>query len=266
MGPVSWWAVISSSCAPVLLIGGSTIATVVEGPTYNPVRQTISVLAAGNTAAYWALTATLIALGVCYLATAWGLRAAKPAGRVALGAAGIAAMVLAWVPAPLTGGSLSHGTVVAVGFSLMTLWPILASDRSGNGPWGLRPVPSLAAAALMVAGSAWFLVEIQVSGAAGVAERVLTCAQALWPVVVVVSCLRHSAAPVPEAGTPGSTAKGHGTWAGGPLDRLGRREQGVQLGGVEQPGVEAHAGEVARKLQGQDTVQPGPEGQGPVQR
>jgi hypothetical membrane protein len=191
MSYVTWWAVLSSGCAPVLLVGGSTTAAVLQGPTYNPVSQTISVLAAGGTPEYWVLTTMLIALGVCYLATACGLRAAAPAGRLALGAAGLSAMTLALFPAPKTGGSLPHGSVVAIGCSLLALWPILAIDRRAGAPWGLRPAPSFAVTGLMVVVAAWFLIELQFYGAAGVAERALTIAQSLWPVVVAVSCLRH---------------------------------------------------------------------------
>lgn len=192
MGYVTWWAVVSSGCAPVLLIGGSTTATVLEGPTYNPVRQTISVLAAGGPSGYWTLTVMLVALGACHLATAFGLRAAALAGRLALGAGGLSAMVLALFPAPKTGGSLSHGSVVAVGFTLLALWPVLASYRQPLPPWGLRPLPSIAATGTMALGAAWFLFELRVHGAAGVAERAVTIVQSLWPVVVVVSCLRHA--------------------------------------------------------------------------
>ncbi|MFI0941332.1 DUF998 domain-containing protein [Streptomyces sp. NPDC021020] len=192
MGHVTWWAVLSSGSAPVLLLGGSATAAVVEGPDYNPVKQTISVLAADNQEAYWALTATLLALGLCHLATAAGLRAAALAGRLALGGGGVSAMLLAFFPAPATGGSLSHGSVVTVGFALLALWPVLAAwRRPAGGPWGLRPVPSWVVTALMLVGAAWFVVENQRHGPAGVAERVVTGATAVWPVVVVISCLRH---------------------------------------------------------------------------
>lgn len=199
MGHVTWWAVVSSGCAPVLLLGGSATAAVVEGPDYNPVKQTISVLAADNRAAYWAFTATLVALGACHLATACGLRAARLAGRLALGGGGISAMLLALFPAPATGGSLSHGSVVTVGFALLAAWPVLAARRRAvhAAPWGLRPLPSWVVTSLMVLGAAWFVVENQRHGPAGVAERVLTAATALWPVVVVISCLRH---PPPAVG------------------------------------------------------------------
>src|SRR4051794_4774975 len=88
MGRVTWWAALSSACAPFVLVGGSTTAAVLQGPTYNPVHETISVLAAGGRSEYWALTAMLIAIGICHMTTAFGLRAAAPAGRLALGAGG----------------------------------------------------------------------------------------------------------------------------------------------------------------------------------
>jgi hypothetical protein len=44
----------------------------------------------------------------------------------------------------------------------------------------------------MAAGAAWFLIELYLHGVAGVAERVVTTLQSVWPFVVVVSCLRAS--------------------------------------------------------------------------
>lgn len=184
---------VSSGCAPVLLIGGWTIAALVEGPAYDPATQTISVLAARGAAGFWVMTGALLALGICHLLTALGLRAAALAGRVALGGGGVSALVVVLLPAPSSGGSLRHGTAAAVGFVLLAVWPVLAADRSGAAPWGLRPVPSLAATAVMGAGAVWFVIEMQGHGAAGVAERLVTFLQSLWPFVVVASCLRHPA-------------------------------------------------------------------------
>lgn len=185
------WALLSSGCAPVLLVGGWTIAGLLEGPAYDPATQTISVLAAHGAAGFWVMTGALVALGVCHLLTAWGLRAAALAGRVALGGGGASALVVVLVPAPGSGGSLRHGSAVAVGFALLAVWPVLAARRGTAAPWGLRPVPSLVMTALMGAGAAWFLIEVHDRGAIGVAERVVTSVQSLWPFVVVASCLRH---------------------------------------------------------------------------
>ncbi|MFF9839558.1 DUF998 domain-containing protein [Streptomyces sp. NPDC013740] len=191
MRRVPRWALISSGCAPVLLIGGWIIAGMLEGPGYDPVTQTISVLAAYGAPGSWVMTGALFGLGVCHLFTAWGLRAAARAGRLALAAGGVAALVVALLPAPSSGGSLRHGSVAAVGFALLAIWPVLAAEHGRPEPWGLRPVPSVSVTALMGIGAAWFLFDMQRHGAAGVAERLVTCIQAVWPLVVVVSCLLH---------------------------------------------------------------------------
>jgi hypothetical membrane protein len=186
------------------LVVGFTTATLLEEPGYNPVTQTISVLAAGGRSGHWVLTGTLITVGACYVATAWGLHAAKLAGRLFLAGGGIAAILLTVFPAPRTGGSPSHGAVVGVGFTLLALWPVLATRRGRRTPWGLRFVPSVVMSVLMWIGAAWFLVEVQWYDAAGVAERVVTSVQAIWPVVVVASCLWHARRM--RAGPPTPTA------------------------------------------------------------
>ncbi|CAL9619661.1 hypothetical protein SUDANB96_05847 [Streptomyces sp. enrichment culture] len=179
-----------SGCAPVVLVAGWTTAAVLEGPSYDAARQTISVLAAHGAAGFWVMTGALLALGVCHLGTAWALRPAATAGRVALAAGGVAAFAVVLVPAPSSGGALRHGAVAATGFVVLALWPVLAAAGPAA-PWGLRPAPCLAATAVMGLGALWFLVETNRHGAPGLAERAVTCVQSLWPFVVVVSCLYH---------------------------------------------------------------------------
>jgi hypothetical protein len=141
------------------------------------------------------MTAAFIALGFCHLMTAWGLRPAGTAGRMALAAGGVSALAVALFPVPSGGGSRSHGSVAAVAFALLAAWPVLAA-RAGNAvPWALRPLPSLGATAVMAAGAAWFLIELHLHG---VAERAVTTLQSVWPFVVVLSCLRGS----PRDGCP----------------------------------------------------------------
>ncbi len=167
------------------------IAGLLAGPTYDPAAQTISVLAADGAPGAWVMTGALVALGVCHLITAWGLRVAAGAGRVALGGGGVAALAVALFPAPSSGGSLRHGSIAAVGFVLLAVWPLLAAVRGAAAPWGLRPAPSIAATAVMGLGAAWFLLGVHLHGAIGVAERFVTSFQSLWPFVVVASCIRH---------------------------------------------------------------------------
>ncbi|MCF1594470.1 DUF998 domain-containing protein [Streptomyces muensis] len=199
MRSIPRWALLSSGCAPVVLIGGWTLAAQLEGPAYDPATQTISVLAAYGASGFWVMTGALAALGVCHMITALGLRPAALPGRLALGAGGVAAFVVALLPPPSSGGSLRHGSAAAVGFALLAVWPVLAADRRPAAPWGLRPVPSLTATTLMLVTAGWFMIEMRQGGADGVAERLVTALQSLWPFVVVASCLRH---PRPEDSSP----------------------------------------------------------------
>ncbi|MFF5847229.1 DUF998 domain-containing protein [Streptomyces massasporeus] len=192
MRSVPPWALVSSGCAPVFLIMGWLVAASIEGHPYDPAAQTISVLAAPGHSGSWVMTAAFVALGFCHLLTAWGLRPAATAGRMALAAGGVSALVVAVVPAPSSGGSLSHGSVVAVGFAVLAAWPVLAARAGTAVPWALRPFPSLGATVVMAVGAAWFLVELHLHGVAGMAERAVTTLQSVWPFVVVLSCLRES--------------------------------------------------------------------------
>ncbi len=171
---------------------GWLVASSLQGHPYDPAAQTISVLAAPGHSGSWVMTAAFIALGVCHLLTAWGLRPAATAGRMALAAGGLSALAVAVVPAPSSGGSLSHGSVAAAGFAVLAAWPVLAARAGTAVPWALRPFPSLGATAVMAVGAAWFLVELHLHGVAGVAERAVTTLQSVWPFVVVLSCLRGS--------------------------------------------------------------------------
>jgi hypothetical membrane protein len=192
MRSVPIWALVSSGCAPVFLIMGWLMAASLQGPPYDPAAQTISVLAAPGNSGSWVMTAAFVALGFCHLLTAWGLRPAATAGRMALAAGGVSALTVAVFPAPSSGGSLSHGSVAAVGFAVLAAWPVLAARAGTAVPWALRPFPSLGATAVMAAGASWFLIELHLHGVAGVAERAVTTLQSVWPFVVVISCLRES--------------------------------------------------------------------------
>ncbi|WP_432055955.1 DUF998 domain-containing protein [Streptomyces sp. bgisy022] len=195
MRSVPRWTLIPSGCAPLVLAGGWAVAGRLEGPAYDPATQTISVLASDGAAGAWVMTAALLALGVCHLLTAWGLRAAAPTGRAALACGGVATVVVALVPAPSSGGSLHHGSAVVVGFTLLAVWPVLAADRTRTAPWPLWPAVSLTVTLLMGAGAVWFLFEMDADGAAGIAERAVTSLQSVWPFVVCAACVHRARAP-----------------------------------------------------------------------
>ncbi|MFD3414242.1 DUF998 domain-containing protein [Streptomyces cyaneofuscatus] len=191
MRPAPWWALLSSGCAPVLLVGSWVIAQLRQGPAYDPATQTLSVLASYEAGSYWLMTGMLLVLGTCYVVTAHALREAALAGRVAQAGGGLCALALTSVPVPSSGGALEHGAVATVGLVLLAVWPPLAAVQGkGAVPCGLRLDVLLAASALMGATAFWFLAELQSAGEPGIAERVVTFLQALWPFLVVLSCRR----------------------------------------------------------------------------
>ena len=192
MSLVPWWVLLSSGMAPVTLIGGWVTATSLQPVNFDPLTQTISSLAAYGATDRWLMTWVLVVVGVCYIATAYGLKAVREGARMALLCGGIASILVALSPEPVGGGTTAQHLVTSgVGFTALAIWPCLSIDRSPRAPWVLRPATVFTFTVVVIAGAAWFLFELHGHGAAGLAERVVTGLQALWP-VIVVACLRRS--------------------------------------------------------------------------
>lgn len=195
------WTLLTSGCAPVVLIGGWAFAGTLQPSTYDPMAASISALAAQDAAYPWVMTGALYVVGICYLVTAVGLRAVPGAGRVALFCGGLASIAVALSPEPGGGAtSLQHMLSSGLGFTALALFPMLAAVRGYGINWALRPVTGYAVTFLMAAGAAWFLFELHGhAGNAGLIERLLTGAQAIWPVVFVTACLVSRPGRAPSA-------------------------------------------------------------------
>lgn len=183
MRTVPWWAVLSAASAPVLLIGGWQLAAARQPGGFDPVRQTISALAAQGATDRWIMTTGLAGVGICHVVTALGLRPAAPTGRVLLATGGATTVAVAAFPQPVTGDSPAHVAAAAVAFPALSLWPALAWRR-GRTP--SRAVSLGAASGLLVL-LGWFGFDF-LTGAPriGLSERVLAAAQSLWPLAAVV--------------------------------------------------------------------------------
>ncbi len=201
MRRVPWWAVVSALAAPVLLIGGWTLAGAVQPVPFDGFVRTISELAARDTPDRWLMTSALVGLGLSHLATAYALAPAAAAGRLVHGLGGFATLLVAAFPLPGGGrSSAAHTATATVAFISLAVWPAFASTR--------RPVPTqpvatvlgprvsaMATCALLLA-VGWFFTELLVDGQrVGLAERVAAGAQALWPLVVVLSLRRAQPDP-----------------------------------------------------------------------
>jgi hypothetical membrane protein len=193
---VPWWGVISSFVSPVLLVGGWTIAAMLQPPRFDPVVDTVSALAAIGATDRWFMTLVFLVVGACDAVTGLALRPAAPAGRLILIAGGIAGMMVAVTPEHL-GGSITHAVWAAAGFAALAAWPAGAWRRDPAPPPGLRPAACFGAVAVQLILLACFVAELITGGRqVGLAERVLGAAQATWPLVVVLSCIRHRSSPL----------------------------------------------------------------------
>ena len=185
---VPWWGRVSSVLAPVLFIGGWTVAAALQPPGFDPSRDTISALAAVDATSRWVMTLGIAGTGVCHLVTALGLRAAARPGRVLLGLGGAATLLVAAFPLPASdGNSAAHGISAFLAFLMLSVWPLVAWQRGVAVPWGLRRNVSVSAGAVLVLLLVAFGVALGRENGIGLAERVAAGAQALWPAVVVAT-------------------------------------------------------------------------------
>lgn len=166
---------MSASAAPVVLVGGWTWAESYQPDGYSSLRDTLSALAAAQGTAGQLMTAALAVLGGCHLVTAASLPEAGLVARALLGLGGAATIVVAALPQPSTG----HLPAAGIAFGALALWPA-ASDLPG------RRLARLAALTL-VALFCWLGLELRGGVLLGLCERILAGAQALWPLVAVLS-------------------------------------------------------------------------------
>lgn len=185
---VPWWAALSAAAAPLLLAGGFLLAQALQPASYNPVDDTISELASHGAADPWVMTIAIAALGLCYFATAIGLRPARARGRVTLACGGVATLLLAVFRLPQHGYSEAHAVTVVVVCITMCIWPMLAAHRLHPAAL-LSFVPSVTGSTMMMGFVLWFAVASH-GGDVGLAERCAAVACALWVPAVAFTAQR----------------------------------------------------------------------------
>ncbi|MEU7875322.1 DUF998 domain-containing protein [Dactylosporangium sp. NPDC049140] len=183
--PVPRYALWSSAAAPVLLIGGWTLAAALQRGGFDALHETISALAATDADHRWVMTLALLGVGVCHVVTARGLAPLARPARVMLGAGGVATVLVAAFPLPAGGRSAPHQAAATVAFACLALWPALWRP-AGSGP--VRPpvrvmVPAALVLAVLVL---LFAVALGTGVLVGLAERLAAGAQAVWPLVTVL--------------------------------------------------------------------------------
>jgi hypothetical membrane protein len=159
-------------------------------PGYDPVRQTISDLAANESPVQLIMSAFFVLGGVLTLIAAiYGRTLAMP-GRVALFVAALCTFGLTIFPTPLIGYSIEHRVFAIASFVLSAGWPLLAMRKRKDAPWIIRPTASIIGTALQTVLALWFLSSWTdpTNMTVGVWERVVAVSQALYVSVVIVVC------------------------------------------------------------------------------
>lgn len=171
-------AVVSSTLAPVALIGGWTVAEWRQPAGYDAVHDTISALAAHSAHDRWIMTSALLVLGLCHLVTAASLTDATPAGRLLLASGGLATIGVAAAAQP----SAVHTPVATFAFIVLAVWPIAAK----------LPTPriALSTTVVLLVLLGWLATELH-GELLGLSERCVAGSQAVWPAVVVLSIMRR---------------------------------------------------------------------------
>jgi hypothetical protein len=169
------WVVVPAGLAPIALIGGWTWAAAVQPSGYDPVRDTISALAARGATDRWFMTAALAVLGCCHLATAAGLAGAGARARALLALGGAATVAVAALPQPATG----HLPAATIAFCCLTAWPF--ASRFGDRRLA-RGSGALLAGLLL-----WLGWSLGHGAALGLSERFTAGAQSLCPPALLLA-------------------------------------------------------------------------------
>lgn len=191
--PVPGWAVGTALLAPVVLVGGWLMAGALQPASYSPMRQTMSVLAGHSGSDRWVMTAALLLVGSCQIATGAGLTAVRIPARILLIATGLSTLGIAATPEPATGPTSRHLAFAVSCVVTTAVWPVLVARRAPAHPWILSACGCATVTVIFAGLSCWLLIAAR-DGTAdlGMVERLTSAAQGLFPLVVALA-LRQTA-------------------------------------------------------------------------
>lgn len=197
--PVRWWAIVSAGLSPVLATAGWLVAGALQPASYNPIRQTVSVLAGHAGTDRWVMTCALLLVGGCHLVTAAGLTGVGMPARVVLAVAGLSSVGIAVSPEPVVGSTPQHLAWTALGAVMITVWPAFTARREAPPPLILSRSGAAAVTAVFAGLLCWLVVETQGGGVLGLAERLTSSVETTWPFIVALVLWRgRSRAPGPD--------------------------------------------------------------------
>jgi hypothetical protein len=172
------------------------MAGALQPSSYSPMRQTMSVLAGQSATDRWVMTAALLLVGSCQIATGAGLTAVRMPARILLILTGLSTLGIAATPEPAMGPTSRHLAFAVSCVVTTAVWPVLVA-RSGPAQSWILSVYGCAMVTVVFAGlSCWLLIAARDgSGDLGLVERLTAAVQSLFPLVVALG-LRQTARDV----------------------------------------------------------------------
>ena len=155
---------------------------------YDPVRQTISDLAANESPVKYLMSAFFLLGGTLSIVGALYTPAFSLPGRIAILVSGLATYGLTIFPTPLIGYSTPHRIFAITSFVLSSGWPLLAMRFDKRFPVVIRPLFSILATVFFAIFSVYFLMVWTDPAVTyvGVVERLLAVSQTWYLVFVVL--------------------------------------------------------------------------------
>ncbi len=192
MNPVGIVAVVAAVVGPFQSVGGWLLAGSLW-PGYDPIRQTISDLAAFESPVAPLMSSFFILGGTLTIIAGVFVKAFALPGRVALVASGLATYGLTIFPTPLIGYSVPHRVFAIISFVLCAGWPLLAMRFRADAPWPIRPPAAIAATLAQTVLAVWFLLTWTEPDqtTVGLWERVVVTQQAVYLSAVVLLLYVH---------------------------------------------------------------------------
>ena len=185
---VPGWAVGTALLAPVVLVGGWLLAGALQPASYSPMRQTMSVLAGHSGTDRWVMTAALLVVGSCQIATGAGLAGVGMPARILLILTGLSTLGIAATPEPAAGPTARHLAFAVSCVVTTAVWPVLVARRAPARSWILSVCGCAMVTVVFAVLSCWLLIAARDGGGdLGMVERLTSAVQGLFPLVVALA-------------------------------------------------------------------------------
>ncbi len=187
-------ALFAATLGPVQSVLGWVIAGALW-PGYDPIRKTISDLAADDSPVQWIQSSFFILGGTLSLIAAIYARSFAMPGRVVIFLGGVATYGFTYFTTPSQDSSSEmHRVFAIISFVLFSAWPLFSMRISRSYPWVLRPVGAIVATLGFTVISLWFLSTWTNPDATnvGLVERIIATAQTTYLSAVIWIAWLHA--------------------------------------------------------------------------